>query len=166
MVSHTQPQWGFSPARSSLRTVLMSPSRSGAANVARMLRGPFGAERDRCRRRILMHARHVRAIPSGDLAEPLNAVTDNVFPQEGQVFSVIMMLPFFSRAHAESHPVVRYWRVSLTPSCTFHSYPFLSLIGWSVYATPLAILAYSAAGMITSNSRSLREASVTEFIEI
>jgi hypothetical protein len=37
-----------------------------------------------------MHARHVRAIPSGVFAEPLNAATDNVFPQEGQVFSVIM----------------------------------------------------------------------------
>jgi hypothetical protein len=40
---------------------------------------------------MLMHARHVRAIPSGVFAEPLKAATDNVFPQEGQVFSVIMM---------------------------------------------------------------------------
>jgi hypothetical protein len=52
-----------------------------------------------------MHARHVRAIPSGDFAEPLNAATDNVFPQEGQIFSEIMMLPFFSTAHARTTSV-------------------------------------------------------------
>ena len=47
-------------------------------------------ERPRCRRRALVHARQVRASPSGELDEPLNATADNRLPQVGQVFLVIM----------------------------------------------------------------------------
>jgi hypothetical protein len=41
-----------------------------------------------------MHARQVRANPSGVRAEPLKADTDNLFPQEGQAFSEIMKVPW------------------------------------------------------------------------
>jgi hypothetical protein len=90
IISHTQLQFGFMPASSNLRTVLMSPCRSAAANLAAGPTGRPSRERSRCRRRALVHARHVRANPSGVCAEPLNAAADKLFRHAGHFFLAIM----------------------------------------------------------------------------
>jgi hypothetical protein len=92
MVSHTQSQRGRGPPRVSCCTALMSPRRSACASFAGLPTGSRRClvERSRCRRRALVHARHVRARPSLVRAESLKAALDNVFSHSGQVFLAIM----------------------------------------------------------------------------
>ncbi len=88
IVSQTHPQCGVTPARTSFRSVLMSPCRSAFAKTVDGWR--FSPECSRCRRRAFTHARQVRAKPSADCAERLNETADNLFPQAVQILRVIM----------------------------------------------------------------------------
>src|SRR5436189_5669418 len=70
----------------------MSPCRSALASLAGAPTGSRRGFRDRSRwrRRVLVHARQVRASPSEVCAESLKAAADNAFPQSGQVFLATM----------------------------------------------------------------------------
>jgi hypothetical protein len=71
----------------------MSPSRSAFANAVDLAwaRVRLAPERSRCLRRALVHARQMRASPSGDLADALNADADSRFSQAGQLFVAIIV---------------------------------------------------------------------------
>ncbi len=62
-----------------------------------------------------MHARHVRAKPSGVRAEPLNATADNRFPQTEQVFlaTISGVTVFPLRVRSRAHGAMRSFRFSI-----------------------------------------------------
>ncbi len=90
-VSQTQLQCGIIPASCNIRTALMSPCGSAAAKPEQLVVGSGrpSFELSRSRRRALVHARQIRANPSGACAEPLNAASPRSLQHTGQVFLVI-----------------------------------------------------------------------------